>query len=538
MDDIAFLPTMGSFYRGGIWERREDEPIEHPDDPAAVGDVDAVEKQMMEIAEGDTASHASEDAKSEETNEGNDSVENLSPKRRSRTTLQSPMRETASPSSLSDQNPKGRTGRSASFTSVSSAPAVVETDLTNVTGTSPSRDNNKDWAAEAAARVLAQRARGQESRKASSEPTSELNSRPHSIKSETSSPDLSNRDVAKDAEIPPLSLQDRSMSEPPTSPPNESEAPKSAEPVKRLSALAFSKDGPLSQRVSQATGVATEMFKTRLNTYLAKRQQSKLERQLLAKDRDLLVNAPKPRTHLPSDSTPNLVIKPEDEDVDSGPLPFGDKKSPGFPPTEFAQSSGYGPSAMMMIPSTMANARPPTESDVGVSPKPPPALPPRSPPLKRPVPPPPLPPRSAPQPIPRRPVPHVPSHLSRSSDAVDLSSSGSPDESKNEEEKGNGKKNFDDEEDLIILHIPSDEGEEVVSGASSIKDLAQTSPSESPKPRRKVAPEEEAVLEPSSYAGSKNRRASLAKETAAQHWNEKKVSERNIPEIMEEGLMG
>jgi len=533
MDDIAFLPTTGSFYRGGIWERREDEPIKHPDDPAAVGDVDAVEKQMEAIAEGDTPGQASEDTKSEETNEGSDSVDNLQPKRRVRTTMQSPTRETASPSRLSDQNPKGRTGRSASFTSVSSAPAVVETDLINVTGTSPSRDN-KDWAAEAAARVLAQKTRGQESPKANSEPTSELNSRPLSLKSETSSPDLTNGQPAKDAEIPPLSLHDRSMSAPPTSPPNESETPKSAEPIKRTSALSFNKDGPLSQRVSQATGAATEMFKTRLNTYLAKRQQSKLEKQLLAQDRDLLVNAPKPRTRLPSDSTPNFVTKPEDEDVDSGPLPFGDTKSPGFPPAEFARSPGYGPSAMMMIPSTMANARPPTESEVGGSPTPPPALPPRSQAVRRP---PPLPPRSAPRPIPRRPIPHAPSHLSQTSDVVDLSSSASPEESKNEEQKPNGKKNFDEEEDLMILHIPSDEGEEVASSASSIKDVAQISLSESPKPRRKVDPEEEAVLEPSSYGSSKSRRASLAKETA-QQWNEKKVSERNIPEIMEEGLMG
>jgi hypothetical protein len=90
----------------------------------------------------------------------------------------------------------------------------------------------------------------------------------------------------------------------------------------------------------------------------------------------------------------------------------------------------------------------------------------------------------------------------------------------------------------MILHIPSDEGEELASGSSSIKDTAPISPSESLKRRKKVVPEDEAVLEPSSYGSSKSRRASLVNETAAPQWNEKKMSERDIPEIMEEGLMG
>jgi hypothetical protein len=545
MDDISFLPTKGSFYRGGIWERKEDDPTQHPNDPAALGDVSAVEMQMEGIAEGETAAQAAEDAKEDERSEASDSVESLQPKRRMQKTLRSPTRETAMPTA-SEPDLRGRTGRSASFTSVSSAPAVVATELINVAGTSPTRDST-DWSAEAAARALAQKARAQDSPKISSEPTSALNSRPLSLKSEdseksaTSSPDLTNGNLAKDAEIPPLSLQDRSASAPPTIPPEESDFSKSTEPVKRTSTLGFDKDGAISKRVSEATGVAREMLKTRLNTYLARRQQSKLEKQILTKDRDLLINAPKPRTRLPSDSAPNLVIKLEDDDVDSGPLPFEDTKSPKFPSAEFsARSPGYGPSVMMTIPSTMANARPSDET--ATSPSVPPALPPRPQVTKRPVPPPPLPPRSAPRPIPRRPVPHAPSNLSQSTDADELSASSSPENSKTEqkpeEKKPNGKNSFDEEDDLMILHIPSDEGEELASGSSSIKDAAPISPSESLKRRKKVVPEEEAVLEPSSYGSSKSRRASLVNETAAPQWNEKKMSERDIPEIMEEGLMG
>jgi hypothetical protein len=54
MDDIAFLPTNGEFYRGGIWQRKDDEPTEHPEDPATTGDVEAVEKENERFAKGET----------------------------------------------------------------------------------------------------------------------------------------------------------------------------------------------------------------------------------------------------------------------------------------------------------------------------------------------------------------------------------------------------------------------------------------------------------------------------------------------------
>ena len=89
----------------------------------------------------------------------------------------------------------------------------------------------------------------------------------------------------------------------------------------------------------------------------------------------------------------------------------------------------------------------------------------------------------------------------------------------------------------MILHIPSDEGEELASGASSIKGNG-TSP-ESPSRRQKVSLEEGAVLESSPYGSNKTRRASVANTNeSAPQWNEKQTSDRDMPEMMEEGLMG
>ena len=55
MDDSAFCPTQGEFYRGGIWQRKDEESIPDPNDPAASGDVDAVEKQMEDATESEPA---------------------------------------------------------------------------------------------------------------------------------------------------------------------------------------------------------------------------------------------------------------------------------------------------------------------------------------------------------------------------------------------------------------------------------------------------------------------------------------------------
>ena len=528
MDDLSFLPTTGAFYPGGIWERKDDE-IEYPNDPAARGDVDAVEKEMQRAAQGDSV----DKDEWRENGESADSVDKLEPKRLLKATLRSPAKETSVPSVASEPNLKSRPARSQSFTSVSSAPAVVRTEIVNVAGTSPSRDN-ADWAAEAAARAIAQKARVTDSPKLSTD--SESGSRPVSLKSDSSLEDASQEDREKNLKDPgfvPLSFTDRSASAPPSPTYNTSSAEQSPS-LRMTSAFSRDRDAALSSRVSQATGAAKEMLKTRLNTYLAKRQQSKLEKQILTKDRDLLVNSIKPRTRLPTDSSPNLVEKSEDEDIDSGPLPFENKKSPIFPPSEFSVlSPEYGPSAMMTIPSTMVNARSPLAGETSTTPLAPPVLPPRSPQSKRPVPPPPLPPRSAPRPIPRRQVPQ-PSHLSQS--AGSYSPSSSPDEHKPGEQATNTS-GQNEEDDLMILHIPSDDSEELASGASSIK--GSGSSPESPKRRQKVSLEEGAVLESSSSGSNKSRRASVAntKESAPQ-WNEKQTSDRDMPEMMEEGLMG
>jgi hypothetical protein len=335
-----------------------------------------------------------------------------------------------------------------------------------------------------------------------------------------------------DGNIAPLSMKDRSASAPPDHSPTDDtqsiDSRFSQSSPRRNLVFSLDKDAALSSRVSQATGVAREMLKTRLNNYLARRQQAKLERQILTKDRDLLVNSTKPRTQLPSDSAPNIVVKDEDEDIDSGPLPFETKKPPIFAPNEFmARSPEYGPSAMMTIPSTMANARPPSPgSETPVHSPLPPALPPRSPAVKRPVPPPPLPNRSSPRPIPRRPTPKS-SYVSQNV--------GSPDEYKTELNDPENTQNQNDDDELLILHIPSDEGEDMTNTPPSIEEF-ESSPVECPKGRKPLI-EEEAVLEPSSYGSNRSRRTSAANELAPQ-WSEKRTTDRDMPEIMEQGLMG
>src|SRR5271155_697759 len=412
MDDVAFLETDGEFYRGGIWQRKDDEPVPEPTDPASIGDVDGVQRQMEEEANGEIVSKDD----SAEHSMSTDSIHKLKPRERLKERTHG--KPGAIPTTASESNLKSRIGRSSSFTSVASAPAVVATELVNVAGTSPTRDNT-DWAAEAAARAIAARSRLGDSPKLSADGSSDNSgSRPLSINSASSGEGISPVDGEKgviDAEIPHLSLQDRSASAPPDTSPvegpllsKEIRTSSILEPTKRTATITYDKNAALSTRVTQATGVAREMLKTRLDSYLARRQQQKLEKQILTKERDLLVNSTKPRTRLPSDSSPNLVIKTVEDDIDSGPLPFDNKKSPMFAATDFGgQSPGYGPSAMMTIPSTMANARRPSASTPEVSPSPAPDLPPRlaASPAKRPVPPPPLPARSSPRPIPpRRPV--------------------------------------------------------------------------------------------------------------------------------------
>ena len=540
MDDIAFLPTEGEFYRGGIWQRRSDETEPESTDPAAVGDVEGVQKQMEEEANGDIVSKE----ESAEQSESAGSVNKLESKRRLKTTLRSPAKAIGIPSTGSEQNLKSRVGRSQSFTSIASAPAVVAADLVNVAGTSPTRDN-ADWSAEAAARAIAARARPSDSPKFSADGGSDNSgSRPLSIKSASSVEGMSPVEGEKgviDTEILRSSFQDRSASAPPdSSPPEGTILPRDAEtspksnPTKRTPIFSYDKNAALSTRVTQATGVARDMLKTRLDSYLARRQQQKLEKQILTKERDLLVNSTKPRTRLPSDSSPNLVIKTEEDDIDSGPLPF-EKKSPMFAPSEFgAQSNGYGPSAMMTIPSTMATARP-TVLTPEISPAPAPELPPRlpPPPAKRPVPPPPLPARSAPRPIPRRPV-----AVQREAIPTTDSSAHTPDVpvdiyqglvDKNDRD--------DDDDDLMILHIPSDEEEEEVDGAKSGTGGTDGSPTESLLGNRKVEVEEPAVLAPSSYGSNRSRRTSAANERTPQ-WTENLPAEREMPEMMEQGLFG
>jgi len=542
MDDIAFLPTHGEFYRGGIWQRRdeEQEQEQEPTNPASTGDVDAVQKEMEEEANGDIVSKD----ESAEHSESADSVNKLEPKRRFKTTLRSPAKAVAIPSTGSEQNLKSRVGRSSSFTSVASAPAVVATDLVNIAGTSPTRDN-ADWAAEAAARAIAAKARISDSPKLGDGSSDNSGSRPLSIKSASSVEGMSPVEGEKgimDADIPQPSLQDRSASAPPDASPHEEstlsrdiKASPKVDPVKRTPTFTYDKNAALSTRVTQATGVAREMLKTRLDSYLARRQQQKLEKQILTKERDLLVNSTKPRTRLPSDSSPNLVVKAVDDDIDSGPLPFESKKSPIFAPAEFgAQSPGYGPSAMMTIPSTMANARP-QASTLEVSPTPAPDLPPRpaASPAKRPVPPPPLPARSAPRPIPRRPVAAPPETVPSTDSSVHT-----PDVPADVYQGLENKDGRNDEDDLMILHIPSDDEEEdAINGGKSSAGGTDSSPAESPVARRKAEVEEPAVLAPSSYGSNRSRRTSAATESAPQ-WTEKPPAERDMPEMMEQGLLG
>lgn len=538
MDDIAFFQTTDEFYRGGIWKRRDDEPQPDPNDPAASGDVAAVEKEMEREAIGDEP--VKEDSAG--NSESADSTVNLEPTQRMKTTLISSANEPASPVNISEQKLKRRVSRSQSFTSVASAPAIVATDLINVAGTSPSRDNT-DWSAEAAARAIAQRARITESPRLGTDTPSDFSgSRPISLKSDSSPEEVAHEDrgeSSKDVETLPSLLKDHSASMTPDSntntatPPIDSQNTPPREHARRSSAFSMDRDTPLSSRVSQATEAAKEMLKTRFNTYLAKRQQSRLEKQILNKDRDLLVNSAKPRTQLPSESAPDFVQKPEDDDLDSGPLPYEDKKSPMFPPSEYSTlSHGYGPSASMTIPSTMTNTRSPSIGTETPAPSSPPKLPPRSSVTKRPVPPPPLPARSAPRPIPRRPVPQPPTLPPRSDSGPQTPSSSL--EGKDSPIRPNrsvDEDNDDDDDDLMILHIPSDEED-----AESTEDN-ENSPIDSPKGRCRVLPEEEAVMEAQSLGTSKSHRPSAANELAPQ-WNEKHTSDRDMPELMEQGLMG
>src|SRR5579859_2313915 len=145
MDDTAFLPTEDEFYRGGIWKHLDTEPEENkPTDPALTGDVEAVEKQMAsDAAKGEESPSVPDSA---DQSESADSLDPLVPTRKLRQSLRSPGKETAVPKVASEGNLKGRVGRSGSFASVASAPAVVATDMVNVSGTSPARDN-VDWAA-------------------------------------------------------------------------------------------------------------------------------------------------------------------------------------------------------------------------------------------------------------------------------------------------------------------------------------------------------------------------------------------------------
>jgi len=138
-----------------------------------------------------------------------------------------------------------------------------------------------------------------------------------------------------------------------------------------------------------------------------------------------------------------------------------------------------------------------------------------------------------PRPIPRRPVPPIP-QVSHGEDLGPPTTSSSPDDIK----LSTVTENNNDDDDLMILHIPSDDEEELESGASSVKEPAEPI-IEIPPERRKVEPEEAAVLEPSSYgSGSRSRRASSAKESVLPQWSEKETADREMPELMEQGLMG
>lgn len=528
MDDSSFLPTKGEFYPGGIWERKNEESESHPSDPAARGDVEGVEKEMEEATDSEPAVKD----RPLEHSESADSLEKLEPKRQFRTTMRSPIKEPIKPPS--EQILKGRVSRSQSFTSVASAPAVVGADFVNVTGISPSRDDSKR-VAEAAARAIVNRQKMNESPKLSTDGTPDLSvSRPVSLKSCSSLDDepAGNREL--DDPVTLSVVAERPESAPPTlETKDDSVATQTRDvpdsPVRRQSSISSEKPAVFASRVSQATDAAKDMLKTRLNTYLAKRQQSKLQKQILSNDRDELVNSIKPRTRrLPSEVSTDLDQKNESEDIDSGPLPFETKKSPLFAPSEFSilSSPGYGPSAMMTIPSTMANARSSNicaENPVGPSSSP--ALPPRPTSMKRPAPPP-LPPRSAPRPIPRRPVPEPPLPPQGADSSVPTSPEVQPRQFENT-----------DDDDLMILHIPSDDEEALDSAGSSIKGIS-LSPVEAQPERRRVEQEEEAVLEPSSYGSAKSRRPSVAKESVLPQWSEKQAQDTDMPEIMEQGLMG
>lgn len=531
MDDTAFIPTTGEFYRGGIWQRKDEEE-KHPLDPALSGDVEGVEKEMEATAKGDSTPKE----ESPENSESADSVDQLEPRRRVKTTLRSPSKESTTPKVASEQNLRSRLGRSASFTSVSSAPAVVATDPVNVSGTSPSRDT-VDWAAEAAARAIAQKARISDSPKLNAdipgdivEPGPSLSDRlsssaddPQLETVEKTSGELTEESVHMTLENqsePVLPTTDREVGTSPLRPASQASKPISPSPEK---------EALFSTRVSQATGAAKDMLKSRLNTYLAKRQQSKLQKQILTNDRDLLVNSIKPRTRLPSETSPKLDPKSEDDDLDSGPLPFENKKSPLFAPSEFTALSSpvYGPSAMMTIPSTMANSRPSMPDRTTSASSPPPPLPARSPSTRKPLQPP-LPARSAPRAIPRRPVPPIPqpSHDPASSAPTTASS---PESTRDRSDS------HVDDDDLLILHIDEDEDREQPSRASSVKDAELGSSPE----RKRVEREEEAVLEPSSYGSNRSRRPSMSKDPSmTNQWNEKQVSDREMPEMIAEGLMG
>ena len=148
MDDSSFLPTNREFYQGGIWQRKDQESEPDPNDPAARGDVEGVEKQMEEATETEPAVKD----RTLERSESADSLEKLEPKRRFKTTMRSPAKEQPV-RPPSEQIQKGRVSRSQSFTSVASAPAVVGADFVNIAGTSPSRDESRR-VAEAAARAI------------------------------------------------------------------------------------------------------------------------------------------------------------------------------------------------------------------------------------------------------------------------------------------------------------------------------------------------------------------------------------------------
>jgi hypothetical protein len=94
-----------------------------------------------------------------------------------------------------------------------------------------------------------------------------------------------------------------------------------------------------------------------------------------------------------------------------------------------------------------------------------------------------------------------------------------------------------DDDDLMILHIPSDDEDALQSAGSSIKETG-VSPTESQQERRRVVQEEEAVLEPSSYGSGKSRRPSIVKDMTTPKWSEKQTQDTDMPEIMEQGLMG